>query len=195
MSNPVYWHPLLYRASIRLLYRHHYNERCQPVADEIEAGDSVVDLCSGDCALYFGWLQQKNVQYTAVDVLPHFVKWMKRNSIDAVQMDLMESEIPSADVIMMLGSLYQFIPEQNALLEKMMNAASKKVIVTEPVQNWAQSRNVLKRFMANVLTTVGQKKHEKRFNQQSFDETMQKFGFQDIQTIAGGRERMAVLRK
>jgi len=193
--NPIYSHPLLYEASIRLLYRWHYNSRYRAAAEHIPLGASVVDLCAGDCALYRYALQAKGVNYLACDFNEIFLQWAKGNGIATRRLDLRLEEIPSADYVVMMGSLNQFIPNEGEIVEKMMRAAGKKVIITEPVRNLWQSPFPPARWAARWFTSIGSETFEHRFDETSFRERLAPYGFQGFTPIAGGRDHLAFWEK
>ena len=192
MKSPIYLHPLFYELSIRLLYRRYYRERLEAVAKEIEEGASVTDVCAGDCALYRYLLRKKHVTYLACDINETFIRWAERRKISARRLDARKDAIPSADYIVMMGSLCQFIPNERELVERMLGAAKKKVIITEPVRNWAQSRFAILRGIARLLTAVGTESFEGRFDEHSLRASLLPLGFQDFTFLAGKREILAV---
>ncbi len=192
--NPVYFHPRLYELALRLLYRSCYHERLDAVASEIPAGSSVTDLCAGDCALYRYALKGKEVEYLACDSNDRFLQWAEKKGIPNRRIDVLSDEIPPADCVVMMGSLYQFIPNEKEIIEKMIRTARKKVIITEPVRNLSQSRYAIVRRLARELTRIGSKTVEQRFDEQSLKETLFPFGFQSFQLIAGNRELLACLK-
>jgi hypothetical protein len=189
--NPIYAHPILYELALRLLYRSHYHERFSAVAAEIPDDSSVVDLCAGDCALFRHVLIRKNVNYLACDRNELFLSWAQKKGIPTQRIDLITDEIPSADCVVMMGSLYQFIPDEQPIIEKMIRAAHNKVIITEPTRNLADSRYAILRWFAGELTKLGSQTRSHRFNEESLKTTLSQFGFHDFKTIAGGREILA----
>jgi hypothetical protein len=59
---------------------------------------------------------------------------------------------PEADVVVMMGSFYQFIPRQDLLLERMLRAARRRVIVCESVRHLATSPNPIVSFLGRRLS-------------------------------------------
>ncbi|MEW6239124.1 MAG: methionine biosynthesis protein MetW [Candidatus Omnitrophota bacterium] len=193
--NPIYSHPLLYEASIRLLYRWHYKSRYRAVAELIPSGASVADICAGDCALYRYALQAKEVDYLACDFNEVFLRWAEGRGIAARRLDLCREEIPPAEYVVMMGSLCQFIPHEGEIVEKMMRAAGKKVIITEPVRNLWQSPFPPARWAARWFSSIGSETFEHRFDETTFRERLTPYGFQGFIPIAGGRDHLAFLEK
>lgn len=195
MRSPIYWHPFLYELSIRLLYGRHYNERFFAVAQYVNEGESVVDICAGDCALHRYALKERGASYLACDINETFLFWAQRRNIKTKQLDVMESGVPQADCVIMMGSLCQFIPNEKKVIEKMVAAAGRVVIITEPVRNWSQSRWGVLRWLGRFGSRLDSGEAPLRFTQETLTPVLQACGFQTVQLIAGGRELIAVLDK
>lgn len=162
----VYRSARMYRLSMRLLEGRAAAHRLKVIVEAIEPGWSVLDLCCGDAAIAPS-LIAKGCPYVGLDINPAFVRWGRRNQIDVRLWDANTMEIPSADVICMLSSLYQFIPDDRALLETMRLRAHKLVIVSEPVRNWASSDSALLRWASHTLTHVDGRAFVKRHTEAS----------------------------
>jgi hypothetical protein len=97
----------------------------------------------------------------------------------------------------MLSSLYQFQPDAASVVERMVEAARVRVIITEPVRNVSESRNPMLRFVARRLTETrsdasGHVIH--RFDRLTFPLLCQRFPtLERLDTLPGGREMIAVL--
>ncbi len=195
MKNPIYKHPWLYEWSIRILYHWHYLERYRAVAREIREGESVVDLCAGDCALYRYVLSQRNGDYTACDCNASFLHWASKQGITTCCVDLLDEAIPSADVLVMMGSLCQFYPNQVPLIEKMKKAAGRCVLLSEPVRNMAQSRFSVFRMGSRWLSSVDQEIFTFRYDETIFVNELRKHDFQEFKKIPGGRDCIAIYTK
>lgn len=197
-SSPFYSHPLLYQALIRFLYRKNFNERYQLVADQIPAGASVADVCAGDAYLYFHYLKQKSVSYIALDNSRNFGKWAVNQGVDYRNFNLFNDDIPVVDVVVMMGSLFQFKPSEKEVLQKMISSARHEVIITEPVSNLSSSHIGLVARLANRLTTpfeVPSHYTGERFNEEQFVKFISSFHqLQKKELIAGGREMLAVFK-
>jgi ubiquinone/menaquinone biosynthesis C-methylase UbiE len=100
---------------MRGLYYPYYQTRLADVAAQIEPGTRVVDLCAGDCAIYRYQLFKKNVDYLACDNSPAFLRLARERGIAHYRLDVAEeTQYPSADIVLMMASLYQFIPQHEA---------------------------------------------------------------------------------
>ena len=111
--------------------------------------------------------------------------------------DLWVDPLPRADVIVMQSSLCQFIPRQREILDKLLGAARRLVIIAEPVKNMSSSHSTILASLAKKLTapppSAGQYQAE-RFTDQSFLEFVQSYPqFISSQLLASERERIALL--
>ncbi len=198
MSSLIYQHRTAYQLLMRLLYGRHFAARYATIAAEVPTGSSVVDVCAGDGYLYLNYLRAKSVRYQALDISPQLVQWMQRHGIQAQQFDVWQDTLPAADSVIMQASLYQFLPKAAPIVEKMLNAAYQRVIITEPVRNIASSDNPVLRWVGKRLTRPekgGGVYHAQRFDQNSLMALAQQFpAFERSCELPGGREMMIVLR-
>ena len=198
MSSLIYRHRAAYHLLMRLLYGRYFSARYEAIAAEVPAGSRVVDVCAGDGYLYLHYLRAKSVQYQALDISPRLVQWMQRHGIQAQQFDVWQDTLPSADIVIMQASLYQFLPDAAPIVEKMLCAARQQVIVTEPIRNIASSDNPLLRFVGQRLTRPekgGGAYQARRFDRDSLMALFQRFpAFEQSHELPGGREMLIVLR-
>ena len=145
----VYRSPRLYRLAMRLLDPSRA-EDLRIVSGAIEPGSSVLDLCCGDAAIA-PLLLAKGCRYTGLDLNERFVDAGRRRGLDVRRWDATSLPLPAdADVVCMLSSLYQFIPHERLLVEEMLRRARRRVIVSEPVHNWATSDSRVLRRVARA---------------------------------------------
>jgi hypothetical protein len=193
----LYSHRIAYGVLMRLLYGRHLSARLAAVSAEVPAGCHVIDVCSGDGRLYREYLRHMRVRYEALDLSPQLVRWMSERGIDARTFDVRSEALPSADVIVMLSSLYQFQPDAASVVERMVEAARMRVIITEPVRNLSESRNPMLRFVARRLTETREGASAQgihRFDRITFPRLCQRFPtLERLDTLPGGREMIAVL--
>jgi hypothetical protein len=193
----LYSHRIVYGALMRLLYGRHLTARLAAASAEVPAGCDVIDVCSGDGRLYREHLRHKSVRYEALDLSPQFVEWMSEHGIRARTFDVRSEALPSADVIVMLSSLYQFQPDAASVVERMVEAARMRVVITEPVRNLSESRNSMLRFVARRMTETRSDAHGDeipRFDRVTFPRLCQRFPtLERLDTLPGGREMIAVL--
>src|SRR5215204_1239775 len=161
----VYRNPRLYRLAMRLLDRH-ADEDLRMVADRIEPGSHVLDLCCGDAAIA-RLLLAKRCRYVGLELNERFVESGRARGLDVRRWDGKTLELPEeADVVCILSSLYQFIPDERTLIEELVDHARRKAIVSEPVKNWTTSESALLRRVARALTHVRGEVFEQRFDEE-----------------------------
>jgi SAM-dependent methyltransferase len=136
---------------MRILERGTSDERYRTVAAEI-GNLNVLDLCCGDC-----WLLHfpPHRRYRGMDINRRFVRAARRNSVDVWAGDLLSQDFPSAECITILHSLYQSYPDHETLLQKMLDKATREVIVCEAMQGLSLSRSRAVRLLARVLLSAG----------------------------------------
>ena len=198
MSSLIYQHRTAYHLLMRLLYGRHFSARYGAVAAEVPTGSSVIDVCAGDGYLYLNYLRAKAVRYQALDISPQLVRWMQRHGIQAQQFDMWQDTLPVGDVVIMQASLYQFLPDAVPVVEKMLCAARRQVIITEPIRNISSSDNPMLRFVGKRLTRPekgGGAYQAHRFDRNSLLALAQQFpAFERACELPGDRELMIVLR-
>ncbi|MCH2172673.1 class I SAM-dependent methyltransferase [Myxococcota bacterium] len=208
----IYRSPALYELLMRVLYATHYRSRLRAISELIEDDCEVVDLCCGPGALYRLELRGRGIDYTGLDINPRFVARLQELGANSIQADVAaRSDLPKGDYLIMLSSLYQFLPgnreedssasdegERSArlLVERMLEAARSRVIIAEPIRNFAQSRNPVLRRVASRLTNPGTADQPVRFDEQSLDGFFDSFegSLERCFAIPGGREKVYVLR-
>jgi trans-aconitate methyltransferase len=197
VTSIVYRHPLLYELAMRALYGRHYRARLRAVAGLIAPGASVVDLCCGPSALYRRELAARGVSYLGVDINRAFLKRLARQGARTLEADIAAlASYPPADHVIMLGSLYHFLPGADAVLARMLAAARRTVVVAEPIRNLTASRSRLLRAAAARLSDPGTTPQALRFDERSLDALVARSGAEVERAfrIPGGREKVYVLR-
>ncbi len=196
MSSLIYNHRTAQHLLLRLLYGRYFSARYEAIAAEVPAGSEVVDVCAGDGYLYLNYLSAKSVQYQALDISPRLVQWMQRHNIQARRFDVWRDALPAADCVIMQASLYQFLPDAASVVEKLLRAARRRVIITEPVRNLASSDNPVLRLIGRRLTQpeAGEGVYQAdRFDQISLIALFQQFpAFERWCKLPGGRELMGL---
>lgn len=186
----------LYEFAMFLLYGRHYASRYRAIAEMIPTGSSVLDLCCGPAILYHRYLSGKNVRYTGLDINANFVARLNRRGASGLVWDLRsEDALPAADYVIMQASLYHFLPDAKPVVDRMLQAAQKRVIVAEPIRNLATSDSRILSRLARLLTNPGAGEHRNRFTEASLAELFSRYASRaaDSFTIAGGREKVYVL--
>lgn len=182
---------------MRALYGRHYSARMRVLAEQVPAGCSVLELCCGPGTLYWRHLRQRTSAYIGIDVNVRFVAALRRGGVDARIVDLARSSesLPEADIVLMQASLYHFIPEAGAIIDRMLAAARNRVVVSEPVRNLASSEIPIIRLLGRRAANPGVGGHAQRFTEETLDQLMGPFGDRLLSafTIPGGREKVFVL--
>jgi len=193
-ASPIYRNPYLYQALMRLLYGRYYEARYRAVAGEVPEETEVVELCAGDCRLYLEHLRNKRVRYVALDNARPLMDWARRRGVDARAFDVAVDPIPEADVVLMQASLYQFLPDVEPVIERMIGAARQHVIIAEPVRNLTQRLPAgMVRWARKLTRPAGGSRYEgARFDAESLRSLFDRFDCQRSFAVPGGREVVGV---
>jgi SAM-dependent methyltransferase len=168
MRSPIYWHRLIYRNTYG---RSHpaFEKRFKAVAELIEPGASVLDICCGDARLYTHYLQPLSCPYTGVDLslsmAPHRLHHL------LIKANAWELDLPAADYVVMMEALYHFYPRVEEVLRRLRAAARKKVIVLEQVQN---KIGRLPRWLTRFLSDPGNGSGSFRFARPQLEELVRR---------------------
>jgi SAM-dependent methyltransferase len=187
-----------YELAMRALYGRHYTDRMRAIAAEVPQGASVLELCCGPGTLYTHHLRGRVSAYIGLDVNERFVGALRRRGVDARVVDLSHSPepLPAADVVLMQASLYHFLPDAGRIIDRMLAAASGRVIVSEPVRNLATSSNALIGLLGRRAADPGLGGAERRFTEETLDALTGRYRDLVVKArlIPGGREKLYVLR-
>jgi SAM-dependent methyltransferase len=198
-TSVIYRSPLLYEAAMLTLYGRAYFGRSRAVAKLIPERSSVVDLCCGPGTLYQRHLRHKNIRYTGLDINTGFVERLSSLGATGMRWDVTEERpFPRADYVTMQSSLYHFLPDPRPIVDRMLAAARRQVIITEPIRNLADSKNPLVAWLARKMTNPGTGDQPSRFNEERLDRFFEAYRtsgqFQISYRIAGSREKLCVLK-
>jgi hypothetical protein len=182
-----------------ILYGRGYWERYRIISELIPQGSSVLDLCCGPATLFHRYLKRKAVCYTGLDINRGFVERLSANGATGAVWDLEEDRpLPRSEYVLMQASLYHFLPNALPIVERMMAAAKKQVLIAEPIRNLADSQNPVLALLARKFTNPGTRDQPNRFDEARLDallEPYQKRGqVLKSRLIAGGREKLFILR-
>ncbi|HXG93431.1 MAG TPA: class I SAM-dependent methyltransferase [Blastocatellia bacterium] len=194
----IYRNSSLYELAMKALYGRHYASRYAAVAELIAEGSSVLDLCCGPALLFNRHLKHKCVTYTGLDVNERFIKKLLRAGASGEVWDLRsDRQLPRADYVIMQASLYHFLPDAAPIVDRMIEAARRQVIISEPVRNLATSRSRLLRFVGRAFTNPGSGNQPHRFTEASLDEFFSRYSSRVAQSFlaAGGRDKIYLLNK
>lgn len=188
----------IYEGVMRLLYGCWYEERFRSLAELIAEGSSVLDVCCGPGTLYHRYLKAKRVHYIGLDINRHFIERLSAGGATGIVWDLNETRpLPRAEYVVIQSSLYHFLPDPSLIIERMIAAAEKQVLIAEPIRNVADSRIFLFAFLARKLTNPGTGDQPSRFNEVRLDALMEPYRQRGhairSRLIAGGREKLYIL--
>ncbi len=193
----VYAHPWLYQAAMRALYGRGFDARYRAIADLIEPGSDVFEVCAGDAYLYERYLERKSIRYAGGDINDTFVKYARRRAVAMQRLDVAKDAVPAADYVVMQASLYQFIPEHVRIIQALLGSARRSLILAEPIVNLSTSSSPLVRWLAQRSANPGDGHKAVRFDAASLDASVRHHFADRIEhsaTIARGRERLYCLR-
>jgi hypothetical protein len=197
-SSLIYRSARGYELLMRTLYGRHYIARMRAVADQVPQGSSVLELCCGPGTLYSRFLVGRTSSYIGVDANDGFVSKLRSQGIDARLIDLATDNqpLPTAQVALIQASLYHFLPKPSPIIERMLDAASERVIVSEPIRNLSSSSLPGLGLVSRRATNPGVEYSADRFDERMLDELMSSYS--ELVTtrfqIPGGREKVYVLR-
>ena len=132
MRSPLYWHRLIYE---NVYGRSHPNfeGRFEVISRRIPPGAEVLDLCCGEARFFTHYLSRQNCRYTGIDIslkmAPHRVR------TQLIKGNIRSLDLPVADYVVMIESVYHFYPDTAELLQRMRRAARKQVIIIEQIKN------------------------------------------------------------
>ena len=196
MRSPVYWHPVIYNGIMKMLYGTYFQDRYKAIAEIIPDNASITEICAGDAYLYLNYLKKKNINYTGLDINSVFVRSAQKKNISFKQFNLMTDEVPLSDYVIIQASLYQFIPNEDIIISKLLASTKKVLIIAEPVRNLSDSNNPLISFFAKYSANPGNNHVHNRFNAQTLSTCFRKYPqLSELNEIKGGREMVGVFRK
>ena len=190
MISPFYWNPWLYTFLKKLMYAKDFHKINRRIAKEI-GNLEVLDLCCGECYItryinkekYIGW-----------DMHKIFINYAKSIGINAEVKNVLKEDFKKSECVLMQCALYHFCPDHEIMIKKMLEAATKKVIIAEPIKNLSSSNNKIISFIAKRISDSPRAKGaNKRLTEQELTNVLEKYGFKRIDII--GREMIAILEK
>jgi hypothetical protein len=187
-----------YELVMRLLYGRHYATRYRVLAELIPDGATVLDVCCGPAILYRRYLRSKSVHYTGLDVNDRYVRSLAAAGGRGEVCDVGQApSLPRAEIVLMQASLYHFLPNAQPMVEKMLCSTTRRVIISEPVRNLADSSNRVIASTAKWLTNAGDGPQRNRFTEVTLDELFAPYQSLISRSflIPGGREKVFVLEK
>lgn len=192
----VYRSAAAYRGVMRLLYGRHARARLDAVAALIPSGCSVLELCCGPGTLYRDHLHDQRVDFLGLDLNPRFVEATRHAGCRAEVCDVSEDvALPQADIVVMQASLYHFLPDPHPVVGRMLAAASRRVILSEPIRNLTNSGLAPLAAFARRRADPGDGAGTQRFDEASLDAFMGRYRdrIECAFVIPGGRDKVFAL--
>jgi SAM-dependent methyltransferase len=192
----LYRHSWLFHSAMTFAYLTHRRERFQALACWVPEGAHVLDVCCGDGS--FTEYLPSSVRYKGLDYSPAFVRAARRRGRQVELFDLRHGSLPASQIIVCQISLYQFYPEQAAVLARLFEAAEQRLIVSESVKSLAKSRWP---WIASVgdwgLRVEGMIDSRFRFSPEDLEKLFHPYSAHIHQAgpICGGRDWLYVLDK
>jgi hypothetical protein len=157
----------------------------------------VFEACAGDGYLYRRYLAPRGVRYRGGDINPAFLAHAARRRIPMAAFDLRRDEVPRADVVLLHASLYQFMPEHRRVVDKLLGAARRSLIISEPVKNLSSAGFGPVAWLARRSANPGDGDKPARFDEPSLDAFFAENYADRVERsllIPGGREKIYCLR-
>jgi glycosyltransferase involved in cell wall biosynthesis len=193
-KSPIYWSGAGYDLVMRGLYGDKLSDIYAGVAGHIPDNVSVSDLCCGTAVLYRDFLQARGCDYVGLDFNAQFVFANRRRGIRSRFFNVLNDEIPEADYVTMVSSLYHFRANAEALLERMLKAARKGVVISEPVQNWSSQPSLLGKA-AGWLSNPGVGEYHERYDLAQFETLVRNHNATEIVHGEGARNAVAIFKR
>ena len=135
----IYRNIFFYRTVLKILYKGKYEDRFHDVIKLILPTDKkIIELCFADIhiAEFCSTTKKKWIGY---DLNQKFVEFANKKGHEAYLTDLLvESNIKSGDLCIMMGSLYHFNRSLKKIISKMLNTAPR-IIISEPIVNFSNN--------------------------------------------------------
>lgn len=192
----VYRSAWVYESAMLALYGRHYFSRYRVIADLIPREATVLDVCCGPARIYHRYLKRKGVRYYGLDINQKFISTLVRAGAGGEAWDLRsDRELPAADYVVMQASLYHFLPDATAIVDRMLSTARKQVIIAEPIRNLSDSKMPFLSALARRQTNPGIGEQSHRFTESTLDQFMSRYTSRLKRSflIPGDREKVFVL--
>ena len=171
---PVYWHGGLYRGAMRLLRGAAHAQTYRSAARET-GGLSTLELCCGE-----GELERSlgGADYRGIDLNPAFVASARRRGLRVEQGDVLIAPWPAADCLVIIDSLYHFLPDADAFMAKALAHPFKRFVVSESVTHVASDPRPWVAALAAWATRVDGRDVTARFDEPGLLALLRRHGFQ-----------------
>lgn len=194
MKSPIYHSIETYRFTMKKLYGKQFESRYSNLAEHVPAGKTITELCPGDGYLFENYLKNTNPDYSAVEWNRKFSLYLREMGVKVITQDLTKTKIPSAQVILMQGSLYQF-EDHTSMVEDIFEAAKELVVISEPIDNIVNSKNKIISGIGAHLSNPGDGPKHFRFTKGSLLETFEGYPEPQIHHYPAAKEVILVFQK
>lgn len=197
MQSPIYWHPRLYHAAMKWSYGHKFLRRYEALAGHVPGKSELLELCMGDAWLYRYYLAGKGIRYRCADINPVFVKAALEMGLNAQLLNMITDAIPAADYILLQGSLYHFIPQEQQMIARLLGACRKALIISESTENMSNAANPLKAKLGEYLSKAQAGQSKQKFTPDTLMSAFQPFEAHIAvwEALPENRETIIVLKK
>jgi hypothetical protein len=182
---------------MRGLYGRNYGRRLAALAADVGEDSVVVDLCAG-LGDFYDHLRAKRIIYKAFDASEESVAYGQKKGLDIRLADVNKLNFPPADYYVMIDSLYHFYDQAEMLIERMVSASRRRVLIMEPIKNLTSSNSRPLAWLARRLTNEGGGRNGQRFTETTLDRLMfgaLKHRLLEAKKAPGGRDKIYILGK
>ncbi len=192
MMSPIYWSASFYNVALKLLYGTQFKERFRCVAARIPSDTKeILDVCCGTGLLFDLYLRQSDVHYIGLDFNKSLLRRVRKIGGETIHMQL-PGRLPAADVVLMMGSLYHFKGQEAEMVDFMIAAARKKVIILEPVQ--AMSSSLIGGFLGKWATYIHNTSSSYRIREHCLKEIMKRYPLAAFTKVMGEKYMMVEIQ-
>lgn len=188
----IYRSAWLYRAVVIAMYRGGADARDKLILDRIQPGESVLELCFGDSRLG-ARVVQRGARWRGIDGSPAFVKRALARGLDCRQANVHACDWGTADVVVLVASLYQFTAVAEDFLARMQRTARRAVIVSEPISHLTPAGAGLRHWLGSAVVDAGFGANHLRIDERGLRALYTARGAIEQVITARGREILAVL--
>lgn len=194
-KSPVFWSAAGYDFILKLLLGKEYGRIFSEAAALIPENSSVVDVCCGTGRLYLDFLRGKKGSYLGLDFNSHFIISLRKKGVNAEFFNLLEEEVPPADIVVFCSSLMQFPSMREEVFQKLFAAARQALIISEPVKNISQHPIKWIGNLANRMADPGVGEFRRHFTPQEFADFAERHKASSIIIKPGNPIALAVFKK
>jgi len=179
---------------MKKLYGKQFESRYSNLVRHIPAEKSITELCPGDGYLFEKYLEKTNPHYNAVEWNRKFSLYLREMGVKVVTQDLTSAAIPSAQIVLMQASLYQF-EDHASIVKKIFEAAQELVVIAEPIDNIASSKNKIISGLGAHLSNPGDGPKHFRFTKRSLLDVFEGYTDPQVHHYPEAKEVILIFQK